>query len=136
MPSRWTAGSIGRLTWGEYQLLLDFGQGQGTILKRTIDHARDHAPARHRGFGGEFEAADTRFIPDKAAFIEKKAIARGVHLIRIDRIEADELSDFVESGEQVDGSGALDGGVNQEGFHQIRVSVQGLRAEPRSIIEG
>jgi hypothetical protein len=136
MPSRWTAGSIGRLSWDEYQLLLNFGQGQGTILKRTIDHARDHAPARHGGFGGKFKTTGTRFVPDEATFIKKKAIARGVHLIRIDRIEADELSDFVESGEQVDGRGALDGWVNQEGFHQIRVSVRGLRAEPRSIIEG
>ena len=128
MPSRWTAGSIGRSRWGEYQLLLDFGQGQGTILKSTIDHPRDYAPARHRGFGSEFEAAGTRFVADKAAFIKKKTIACGVHLIRIDRIEADELSDFIESGVQVDGRGALDGGVNQKGFHQIQVSVQGLEA--------
>jgi hypothetical protein len=128
MPSRGTAGSIGRLSWGEYQLLLDFGQGQGTILKSTIDHTRDYAPACHGGFGGEFKATNTRFVADEATFIKKKAIARGVHLIRIDRIEADELADFIESGEQVDGSSALDGGVNQEGFHQIRVSVRGLRA--------
>ena len=135
MPPRQTARSIGRLTWGEYQLLLDIGQGHGTILKSTIDHAGDHAPAGYRGFGGKFKATCTRFVANEAAFIEKKAIARGIHLIRIDRIEADELSDFIESGAQVDGSGALGGGVNQEGFHQIRVSVQDLRAEPRSIIE-
>jgi len=119
MPSRPTAGSIGRLSWSEYQLLLDFGQGQGTILKRTIDFASDHRPASHRCFGREFEPSGTGFVPDKTAFIEKKPVARGIDLIRIHRLEADESSDFIESGAQVDCSDVLERRFNQEGFHQI-----------------
>jgi len=97
--------------------LLDCGQGQGTILKSAIDHTGDHAPARYRGFGGKFKATSMWFVPDETLFIEKKAIASGIYLIRINRIEADELADFIESAAQVDGSDALDGGVDQEGFH-------------------
>jgi len=96
-------------------------------LKSTIDHTGDHAPARYRGFGGKFEATGIWFIPDETLFIEKKAIASGIDLIRINRIKADELADFIESAAQVDSSDALEGGVDQEGFHKIRVYTEGLR---------
>jgi len=90
-------------------------------LKSTIDHTGDHAPSRHRGFGGKFKATGIWFVPDETFFIEKKAISSGIDLIRINRIKADELADFIESVAQVDSSDALDGGVDQEGFHKIRV---------------
>lgn len=109
-------------TRSEHQLLLDFGQGQGTILKCTIDHTSDDAPARYRGFSGKFKATDAWFFPNEAVIIEKKAIASGVNFIRIDRVEANESTDVIDSGAQVDHNGALDRGVNQKGFHKIQVS--------------
>ena len=75
----------------------------------------------------------TWFVPDETLFIEKKVIAGRIDLIGINRIEADELADFIESAAQVDSSDALDGGVNQEGFQKIRVSLQGLRLQPLGI---
>ena len=78
-------------------MLLDLVQGQGTILKSTIDLASNNAPARYRGLAGELKATNTWFVPDEAFFVEKKAIARCVYLIGAQRIEADELVDFIES---------------------------------------
>jgi hypothetical protein len=77
--------------------LLDLVQGQGTILKSPIDLASNNAPARYRGLAGKFKATNTWFVPNKAFFIEKKAITSGVYLIGAQRIEADELVDFIES---------------------------------------
>jgi len=54
---------------------MDFVQGEGAILKNTINHASDHAPARYRGFGGKFKATSIWFVSDEAFFVKKKAIA-------------------------------------------------------------
>jgi len=77
--------------------LLDLVQDQGTILKGTIDRASNNGPARYRRFGGKSKATSMWFVPDETLFIEKKAIASGIELVRINRIEADELADFIES---------------------------------------
>ena len=98
-----------------------------------LDLASNNAPARYRGFGGKFKATGTWFVPDETWFIEKKVIAGRIDLIGINRIEPDELTDFIESAAQVDSSDALDGGFNQEGFHTIRVSVKGFRQLPRTV---
>jgi len=81
-------------------------------LKSAIDHTGDHAPARYRGFGGKFKATSMWFVLDETLFIEKKAIASGVYLIRINCFKADDLADFIESAAQVDSCDALVGGVD------------------------
>jgi hypothetical protein len=52
------------------------------------------------------------FVPDETLFIEKKAIASGVYLIRINRVKADNLADFIDSAAQVDSGDALVGRVD------------------------
>jgi hypothetical protein len=59
---------------------MDFVQGEGTILKNTINHASDHAPAGYRGFGSKLKATSTWFVADEAIFVKKKSIARGVFI--------------------------------------------------------
>ena len=81
-------------------------------MKSAIDHTGDHAPARYRGFGGKFKATSMWFVPDETLFIEKKAIASGVYLIRINRVKADNLADFIDSAAQVDSCDALVGRVD------------------------